>query len=221
MKLQESNQNNPLNELDELFGLNAGYVVELYERYLRDPASVSPRVRASLARLAPGEVLAEAEAPPIAATPFTIDTIVGASNLSRAIRSFGHLAADLSPLGALPPGDPALDLGTYGLTEDELRQLPAYIVGGPLAAGAMNASVAIARLRAIYCGTTGYEFRHIQSNAERRWLTSAVETRRFAEPNEPIDHKAILEQLTKVEAFERFLHRTFPGQKRFSIEGLD
>jgi len=223
MKLQQGNSNSRINDLDELFGLNAGYVVELYERYLRDPAAVSPQMRAWFGRLAPGDVLAEAETPPrpTAATPFTIDTIVGASNLSRAIRSFGHLAADLSPLGALPPGDPALDLGTYGLTEHDLRQLPARIVGGPVAEGAANAWDAIARLRAIYCRTTGYEFRHIQSNAERRWLTSAVETCRFADPNEPLDRKAVLEQLSQVEAFERFLHRTFPGQKRFSIEGLD
>ena len=32
---------------------------------------------------------------------------------------------------------------------------------------------------------------------------------------------ALLERLTQVEAFERFLHRTFPGKTRFSIEGLD
>jgi len=30
-----------------------------------------------------------------------------------------------------------------------------------------------------------------------------------------------LVRLTEVEAFERFLHRTFPGKTRFSIEGLD
>jgi len=32
---------------------------------------------------------------------------------------------------------------------------------------------------------------------------------------------ALLERLSQVEAFERFLHRTFPGKTRFSIEGLD
>lgn len=32
---------------------------------------------------------------------------------------------------------------------------------------------------------------------------------------------AVLERLTEVEGFEQFLHRTFVGQKRFSIEGLD
>ncbi len=35
-------------------GLNAGYVVEQYERYLRDPASVSPQTRAWFARLGAG-----------------------------------------------------------------------------------------------------------------------------------------------------------------------
>src|SRR6185295_17748215 len=32
---------------------------------------------------------------------------------------------------------------------------------------------------------------------------------------------AVLDRLTQVEAFEKFLHRSFPGKTRFSIEGLD
>ena len=32
---------------------------------------------------------------------------------------------------------------------------------------------------------------------------------------------ALLDRLTQVEAFEQFLHRSFPGKTRFSIEGLD
>ncbi len=31
----------------------------------------------------------------------------------------------------------------------------------------------------------------------------------------------LLERLTEVETFERFLHQSFLGQKRFSIEGCD
>ena len=38
---------------------------------------------------------------------------------------------------------------------------------------------------------------------------------------DPIDPVALLDRLTEVEAFERFLQRTFPGKTRFSIEGLD
>lgn len=32
---------------------------------------------------------------------------------------------------------------------------------------------------------------------------------------------SVLKRLTEVEQFEQFLHKTFVGQKRFSIEGLD
>lgn len=32
---------------------------------------------------------------------------------------------------------------------------------------------------------------------------------------------SVLKRLTEVEGFEQFLHRTFVGQKRFSIEGVD
>jgi len=31
----------------------------------------------------------------------------------------------------------------------------------------------------------------------------------------------VLHRLTEIEAFEAFLHRALPGQKRFSIEGND
>jgi len=33
--------------------------------------------------------------------------------------------------------------------------------------------------------------------------------------------RKLLRRLTQVEAFERYLHQTFPGQKRFSLEGTD
>ena len=56
---------------------------------------------------------------------------------------------------------------------------------------------------------------------ERRWLREAIETGRYRAPVDPIDPIALLERLTDVEGFEKFLHRTFPGKTRFSIEGLD
>jgi 2-oxoglutarate dehydrogenase E1 component len=48
-----------------------------------------------------------------------------------------------------------------------------------------------------------------------------VESRQFRPPNDPIDGRELLDRITEVETFERFLHRTFPGKTRFSIEGLD
>lgn len=75
--------------------------------------------------------------------------------------------------------------------------------------------------RQIDSSTTEYDFAHISAPEERQWLREAVETGRFRAPADPVDPIALLERLTHVEAFEKFLHRSFPGKTRFSIEGLD
>ena len=107
------------------------------------------------------------------------------------------------------------------MTPDALRQLPADIVGGPAAAGAANAYEVIEKLRAIYCSSTGHDYNQVFVPAEREWLRRAVESCQFRPPQDPIDSRQLLDRITQVESFERFLHRTFPGKTRFSIEGLD
>jgi 2-oxoglutarate dehydrogenase E1 component len=67
----------------------------------------------------------------------------------------------------------------------------------------------------------GLEFEHISSSEERDWWIDAVESGRYAPPRDPIDGRWLLERLTQVEAFERFLQTAFPSQTRFSLEGLD
>ena len=136
---------------------NAGYVAHLYERFLRDPQSVDPAARQLFEHWAPPDGATSLGAPPSAAPALEIDKIVGAANLAQAIRAIGHLAARLDPLGGPPPGDPALLPETYGLNSDDLRQLPARLVGGPLAAQGANALEALEALRAIYSGAIGYD----------------------------------------------------------------
>jgi 2-oxoglutarate dehydrogenase E1 component len=146
---------------------------------------------------------------------------VSAFNLAQSIRRYGHLAAQIDPLGSRRQGDPALELETHGLTESDLESLPASLVHGQIAEGAKNLADVVARLRAVYTSTTGYDFAHIFQQDERHWLRDAVETGRFHAPADPIDPLKLLERLTDVEVFEKFLHRSFPGKTRFSIEGLD
>ncbi len=196
-------------------GLNRGYVLELYERYRRDPASVDDTTRATFERWVPP---AE-EARGLAGLP--LQKIVGAVNLAQSIRRYGHLAAQLDPLGARPLGDPSLLPETHGVTDDDLRNLPASLLASPLCAGASNMLEAVDALRRIYCSTTGYDYAHVFVPEERHWLREAAECGRFRAPADSIDPVALLDRLTQVETFERFLHRTFPGKTRFSIEGLD
>ena len=107
------------------------------------------------------------------------------------------------------------------MSEKDLRQLPASLIVGPIAAGKANALEVIQALRKVYCSSTGYDYAHLRDPEERRWLHEAAESGRFRAPADPVDAPALLERLTQVEVFERFLHRTFPGKTRFSVEGLD
>jgi 2-oxoglutarate dehydrogenase E1 component len=60
-----------------------------------------------------------------------VHVIVGAANLAESIRRFGHLAATLDPLGSAQIGDSTLLPKTHGITDDDLKRLPASLVGGP------------------------------------------------------------------------------------------
>jgi 2-oxoglutarate dehydrogenase E1 component len=205
-------------------GLNRGYVLELYERFRRDPRSVDAETRKAFETWQPtDEVGPAAAATGVSAVPGAENPqlYVGLVGLAASIRRYGHLAASLDPLGSERAGDPTLDLATHGLTDHDLKQLPAALVGGPASDGAASAFEAIARLRELYCGTTGYDFAHIFVPEERDWLRDVVERGPYRAPADPLDEQSLLERLTTVEAFEKFLHRTFPGKTRFSIEGLD
>ena len=197
-------------------GLNRGYVLELYEKYRTDPASVDPATRAIFEQWTPpGESVAVADG-------VAYDKVVGAARLAQSIRRYGHLAATLDPLGLrVPSGDPSLLPDTHNVTDEDLRQLPPTLVSSPLTDRASTMAGAISLLRSLYCSTTGYDYNHVFVPEERRWLRQAAEEGRFRAPSDPISPIALLERLTQIEVFERFLQRAFPGKTRFSIEGLD
>ncbi len=212
-------------------GVNAGYVAELYERYRQDPQSVDAATREAferdpsvLSELDLGDRVPTAGRAAVAITTTSaagMAKVVGAVNLAEAIRKYGHLKAQLDPLGTRPIGDPSLAPEAHGVTADDLRRLPASLIGGPIAAGAANALDAIEALNRVYCSTTGYDYAHIFVPEEREWLRYAAESGQFRPPQRPIENVALLDRLSQVEAFEQFLHRTFPGKTRFSAEGLD
>jgi 2-oxoglutarate dehydrogenase E1 component len=207
--------------LETFYGPNAGYVLDLYERYKQNPASVDEATRNLFATWAPDR---QEPAPVDGARPLQeseITTSVAASALAHAIRERGHLGAHLDPLGSEPIGDPALLPEMHGISEEDLKRLPPSVIGGHAAEGVANALEAIQALRAMYSGTISYEFDQVKSPDERSWLRDAVGWRLYHRAPDPAESRRLLQRLTQVEAFERYLHRTFPGQKRFSIEGTD
>src|SRR6058998_2806784 len=170
-----------------------------------------------------GAVRAAATAAPSSLLPAPagddLKHVAAAMALVKAIRNFGHQAAQLDPLGSTPPGDPALDPGPLGLTSEIMARIPAdvlriYVPGSTLAD-------AYPRLQETYCGTLSYEVEYIGSHQERVWLRQVIESGEHRKFLTPDDKRRLFSRLTAVETLERFLHRAYLGQKRFSIEGLD
>ena len=203
--------------LDAIQGVNLGYAIELYERYRQNPESVDAATRAIFDGWQPVD-RSDADRTDISVN---LQAIVGVANLAECIRRYGHLAAQLDPLGTPPPGDPSLSPEAHGITEAELRQLPASLVGGVVAESSATASEAIEKLRRVYCSTTGFDLAQVFVPEKRVWLRHAAESGRFLPSMDPQSAGELLDRLTQIETFERFLHRMFPGKTRFSIEGLD
>jgi 2-oxoglutarate dehydrogenase E1 component len=199
----------------EFPGPNLGYVLELYERYQKNPDSVDEAARRLFSQWRPADQ--ETGTLPIS----EVHKLVGVVNLALAIRSYGYLAARLDPLGSPVRSDPILDPEFHNLRQDDLLQMSPEGVNLSDHPEIRNASEAINVLRSIYCGATGYDYGHIRIPAERTWLQEAAESGRFRLPNAGIDGKGLLDRLSQVEALEVFLGRIYPGKTRFSIEGLD
>jgi 2-oxoglutarate dehydrogenase E1 component len=192
-----------------------------YEKVFADLGVALPSLPPPPAPAAVAAVERAGAAPAAAAAPSEelLQAVQAAHSLLKAYRTHGHLAARLDPLGAEPPGDPALDPAPLKLTPELMMQIPARILR-MFVPGATFAD-ALPHLRETYCGTIAYEIEHISSHRQRMWLREKIETGAFRAPLTDDERKALLKRLVEVDALERFMHKAYLGQKQFSIEGLD
>lgn len=206
----------------EFHGPNMGYILELYQLYQQSPDAVDAQTRAFFENWEPLlNANGETASIPASLSSVDIEKAVGAKAYVTAIRLYGHLGAQLDPLGSKPLDDPELQLSAHGITEDDLASLPASIVGGPVAESATNALEATKILKKIYSSSIGMDNDHIREPEEREWLRDAIESQRYKfDVAKDVDVQ-LLERLSQVEAFEHYLQRSFPAKYRFSIEGLD
>ncbi len=218
-----------------LFGSNAPFVEELYERYLADPASVDASWRAYFDELRGG-------APDVAHAPVVesfrelarnrrvMGAMVDATTMHKQVlvlrliskyRTLGMLAADLDPLHQHEPDYvPDLDLATYGFSETDMD---AEFDVGSYKAGPqrMRLRDIVASLQETYTRTLGAEYMYIADTSTKRFFQERLEPIRSRPKYSPAEKRHILERLTAAETLERYLHTKYVGQKRFSGEGGD
>jgi multifunctional 2-oxoglutarate metabolism enzyme len=129
----------------------------------------------------------------------------------------GHLLAELNPIGWEVLHHPELDLSHYGLTLWDLDR--EFLTDGLPGPRKQQLRGIIDTLRDSYCRTIGVEYMHISEPREKSWIQERVEGPQEEFPKDEKIH--ILDRIGAAEAFERFLHSKYTGNKRFSLEGSE
>mgnify|MGYP000207952118 CR=1 FL=1 len=202
---------------------NADFLESKYADWKKDAGSVEPLwssffegFELGMARLpTKGSETAGGDAAPLSEK--TLNFRMRVSNALQSFRALGHTAAHLDPLDKEGPEVPGLTLAGLGFTADELEedvQTHLFRNGQP-----MKLKTMLAELQRNYCGKTGFEFMHIHHPEVRAWLLDRIEGRNLDAKPAAQDQINALRWLLEAESFERFLHRRFVGQKRFSVEG--
>ncbi|RID81633.1 2-oxoglutarate dehydrogenase E1 component [Peribacillus asahii] len=208
-------------------GPNLGYVIGQYDLFQTNPEEVDPELKNFFEIAGPPSLDATVGA---ALTNSTVQSagevlpmkkIMSAVKLAENIRTYGHLAANIYPLKDTPLNTEQIEFEKFGLTEADLRKIPADLICPQAPASVKDGYEAIEYLKQLYTQTIAFEFHHVSDVEEHEWLNEMVESRQMFPTLTKEKKAALLKRLSEVEGFEKFLHRTFVGQKRFSIEGVD
>ncbi len=218
-----------------LYGSNAPYVEELYERYLADPACVDASWRATFDAWQKDNA-ARKDVPhsPVIAAFGNLARAPQAGALAaaagdgkelkvlqyiRAHRVMGSRYSQLDPLKRLERTPvPELELSCYGLAEADMdREFSPGSWQGM--SGPAKLRDIVANVKKTYCGTVGIEYMYISNTAEKRWIQKKFEGTLSTPSFDAGEKRWILERITASETLERYLHTRYVGQKRFSGEG--
>src|SRR5246500_3868891 len=199
---------------------NADLLDEYHQRWKRDPASVDATWSAFFEGFELGNSSTRNGHKTVAApgaVPVDADLQNRVDALVTNYRILGHTQAQLDPLTDAIAVQPALTLQALGLADVPGSTVVAsryFQNGKPL-----KLSDLVDSLKAIYSGTIGVEFMHIQSEQVREWVRERIEARLDSFRPDANQQKQLLRWLMEAETFEQFVHTKFIGQKRFSLQG--
>ncbi|OOZ41142.1 2-oxoglutarate dehydrogenase E1 component [Solemya pervernicosa gill symbiont] len=219
-------------------GGNAAYIEQLYDNFIKDPDQLDERWRAFFEQR-----ISESDGPDRSHhgvreqfRHFNRQTNavcelskeeaeqsrkqVHVLQLINAYRFRGHQLAAIDPLGQREiPDIPELRLDHHGLSDTDCETL--YNTGSLVGPERATLSEILDITRSTYCGSIGTEYMHILSTAEKRWIQNYLEGQRGRPILEEEKRRRLLRRLIAAEGMERYLHRRYVGQKRFSLEGGD
>ncbi|NBO38346.1 2-oxoglutarate dehydrogenase E1 component [bacterium] len=215
-----------------IFQANAAFVEEMFLKYRENPMAVSEGWRAyfegfhegfeTAVRLKPDEHLngnghALAETGSLTRSPEQGSFEQHCASLVQAYCTFGHLQANLNPLGIEPAAHAALSLESYGFSAADLARTTA--AGARFGLPPLTLGELVADLTRRFCATVGVEFEHLADLSERQFLYESMA--KLNQTPAPETRLELYKELAKADALEKTIATKFIGKKRFSIEGAD
>ncbi len=198
-----------------LNNLDHAVIEELFEKFRQDPMSVDESWRKFFEGFEFCRMNYKSEKSDVFIAPDEFKVI----SLINGYRQRGHLFTRTNPVRTRRKYTPTLDLENFGLSEAELGKT--FQAGKEIGIGTAKLSEILDRLNRTYCRSIGVEYLYIRTPEQVEWLKSRME----GTCNEPAyslaEKTSILEDLARAVLFEKFIHKKFPGQKSFSLEGAE
>jgi len=186
----------------------------LYQEFLKDPELVDPSWRQFFEgyEFAKKDYSADKE-DEFYPNEFKVISLINA------YRQRGHLFTKTNPVRTRRQYSPTLDYQNFGLEAVDLAKR--FKAGKEI--GLENATLQeiIDKLQQTYCQSIGAEFRYIRKPEVVGWLQQKMEGLSNTPDFDAGFKKQILSEITHAVLFEKFIHKKFPGQKRFSLEGAE
>lgn len=189
-------------------------IENIYTQYKKDPSSVDPQWKSFFE----GFEFARknyAESPGV----LSYDKEFNVINLINAYRQRGHLFTKTNPVRTRRKYTPTLAIENFDLSDDDLET--EFYAGKEIGINKASLKEIILHLEQTYCHSTGVEYMYIRSPEVVKWLQEKME-RTKNQPNFLDEEKShIFTKLGEAVFFEKFIHKKFPGQKRFSLQGAE
>jgi 2-oxoglutarate dehydrogenase E1 component len=203
-----------LDDFSFLGNLEIETVEALYRDYQKDPHSVDK----SWQQFFRGFEFARHDFSPQQVSE-TLDKEFKVINLIDAYRKRGHLFTKTNPVRTRRKYFPTLDLENYGLGDEDLDTT--FHAGREIGIGPSPLRDILDHLKQTYASTVGTEYMFIRNPEKLSWLSHRMESTRNVTPFSAEQKKEIFLHLKNAVGFEKFIHRKFVGQKRFSLEGAE
>lgn len=188
---------------------------KLYQDFLEDPSSVASDWR----HFFEGFEFARQDYKPKSITDEEYPSEFKLMNLINAYRQRGHLFTLTNPVRTRRKYTPTLDKENFGFSDEDLNKV--YQAGNDIGLGPASLREIIAHLEKTYCGSIGAEFMYIRHPEVVGWFKQRMESNRNQPAFSPEQKLHFLARISRAVLFEKFIHKKFPGQKRFSLEGAE